>query len=572
MDRTKNAMAAAVLGLCLTIPGQQASSVEPAPALCVSRPGSAAALPTTLPQWAEGAQLFDGLGDFRRKISTNSAPAQAYFDQGMRFLWAFNHDEATRSFAKAAQLDPQCAMCYWGVALTVGPNYNLPMMAEGRAKVARVALEDAVKYAASATAVEQALITALNERYPNAQPLDPSNEGPLLTAYAAAMKNVVARFPADDDVRTLAAEAMMNVNAWKLWRPNGEPTPGTQEIVAYLEAVMSNNPRHPGANHYYIHALEASPSPQKALAAAERLGGMMVAAGHLEHMPAHILQRVGRYADAAEANRKGAAADLIYFSKTTPPDYYAMYTAHNYQFLAFSTAMEGRRAETLQATRNSRGIISDDLLLAMPGLDWYVAEIYMGMVRFGLWDDIINEPAPNPRLAGMTGGYLYAKATAFAAQGRLEDARAQLIELEKLVTAAAADDSAGLNSFKDVLTVAVLTAQGRIARAEGKHDEAIALFSDAAAKEDSLAYDEPADWFFPVRHLLGAELLQAGKTAEAEAVYRDDLRRTPGNGWALFGLTQTLKAQGRDADATSTQGLFEAAWRNADIQLTTSAF
>jgi tetratricopeptide (TPR) repeat protein len=257
-------------------------------------------------------------------------------------LWAFNHDESTRSFARATQLDPDCAACYWGVALTVGPNYNLPVMALPRAQVAFDALTKAQKAAAHASPVDRALIDALAKRYPNAQPLDASNSAPILTAYAQAMKTVATQFPSDLDVQTLYAESMMNLNAWRLWTPEGKAAPGTEEIVATLESVLKRDPRHPGANHYYVHTLEASLHPDKAVAAAERLGGMMPAAGHLEHMPAHIMQRVGRYEEAAQANRKGAAADKSYFAKTQPPDYYAMYTGHNYQFLAYSAAMEGR--------------------------------------------------------------------------------------------------------------------------------------------------------------------------------------------------------------------------------------
>jgi tetratricopeptide (TPR) repeat protein len=354
------------------------------PLLCATQPHGAGGLPLTLAQWSEGARMFDGLGDFHRPVSTNSPAAQAYFDQGMRFLWAFNHDEATRSFAKAAELDPQCAMCYWGVALTVGPNYNLPMMAEPRAAVAWEALQQAAQHAGRTTPVEQALIVALAQRYQGPQPLDPSNEGPVLSAYAQAMKTVAERFPTDFDVQTLTAEAMMNIHAWKLWTLDGAPAPGTDAIVTLLESVLAKDPRHPGANHYYIHAVEASPDPAKAVPAAERLPGMLPATGHLEHMPAHIMQRVGRYEDAAEANRKGVAADLAYFAMTKPPDYYVMYTAHNYQFLAFSAAMEGRQAETIEAARQSRALVSDDMLLTMPGADWYVAELYAAMVRFGM--------------------------------------------------------------------------------------------------------------------------------------------------------------------------------------------
>src|SRR4051812_7347251 len=406
-------------------------SSSQAPSLCITRPGGAVA-PASLEQWAEGAQLFDRLGTYRRRVTTGSREAQAYFDQGMRFLWAFNHDESTRSFAKAAQLDPNCALCFWGVALTVGPNYNLPMMAEPRAKVAFEAVQQAQAKAAGAQPVEKALIAALAARYPNAQPLDPTSQGPVLAAYAARMQDVAKTYPDDGDVKPLAAEALMTVNAWKLWALDGAPAEGTGQIVAMLEGVLARDPQHPGANHYYVHAVEASPDPARAVPAAERLLGMMPGAGHLEHMPAHIFQRVGRYADAAEANRKGAAADLDYFAKTTPPDYYAMYTAHNYQFLAFSAAMEGRQAETLDAVRRSRAIVSDDLALAMPGIDWYLAELYAAKVRFGLWDEMLAEPSPNPELAGLTAGYHYGRAVALAAKGRIADAKAEQLALQQI--------------------------------------------------------------------------------------------------------------------------------------------
>jgi len=538
-------------------------------AQCAAQPPAAGGVPRTLEQWAERAQLFGRLGDFHRAVSTSSPEAQAYFDQGMRLLWAFNHDEATRSFAKAASLDPQCAMCYWGAALTVGPNYNLPMMAEPRAAVAWEALQQAQKYAGQTAPVEQALIDALAKRYPNSQPLDPSTEGPVLTAYAQAMKGVAGRFPDDTDVRVMTAEAMMNINAWKLWTLDGAPAPGTEEIVAILEKLLAKDPQHPGANHYYIHAVEASPNPGKAVPAAERLPGMMPAAGHLEHMPAHIMQRVGRYEDAAEANRKGVTADLAYYARTKPLDYYVMYTAHNYQFLAFSAAMEGRQAEALEAARQSRALVADDMLLTMPGTDWYVAELYAAMVRFGMWDDILAEPAPNPKLIGLTGAYLYAKAAALAAKGRIDDAKTQLAELEQLPSV---EGDAGLNRVKDVLTVAVLNTKARIALAENRSEESVGLLREAVAKEDRLAYSEPADWFFPTRHLLGAVLINIGRPADAELVYRDDLVRHPNNGWALYGLARSLKMQGRTAEASATQQQFDGAWRNADVTLAASAF
>jgi tetratricopeptide (TPR) repeat protein len=561
-----NALVAALSLATVGASGESATADKTA--LCVAQPKGPGGLPSTLAQWAEGARLFDGLGGFHRAVSTNSPQAQAYFDQGMRFLWAFNHDEATRSFAKAAELDAQCAMCWWRVSLTVGPNYNLPMMAQPRATAASEALQQAEEHAAATTPVEQALIGALASRYKGPEPLDPSNEGPVLAAYAEAMKAVAERFPDDTDVQVMTAEAMMNINAWKLWTLDGAPAPGTEEILAILEQTLAKDPQHPGANHYYIHAVEASPNPGKGVAAAERLPGMMPAAGHLEHMPAHIMQRVGRYEDAAEANRRGVAADLAYYAATKPLDYYVMYTAHNYQFLAFSAAMEGRQAEAIEAARQSRALISDDMLLTTPGFDWYVAELYAAMVRFGMWDDILAEPAPNAKLIGLTGAYLYAKATALAAKGGIEEAKAPLAELEKL---AAAEDT-GHDRVKAALAVAVLTVQARIALAESNPDKAIGMLREAAAKEDRLAYSEPADWFFPVRHILGAVLIQAGRAADAEAVYRDDLSRHPNNGWALYGLAQSLKIQGRSADASALQQQFDAAWKYADVSLVASAF
>jgi len=537
-----------------------------------SEPHAMSGALATIAEWAQGARPFAGLGNFHRQASTKSAAAQEYFDQGMRFLWAFNHDESTRSFARATQLDPQCAICYWGVSLTVGPNYNLPKMAEPRAKVAWEALERAQEHQAQASPVERALITALAQRYQGPQALDPAGAAPVLTAYAEAMKGVARQFPEDLDVQVLFAEAMMNVNAWKLWSLDGTAAPRTDEIVATLEAVLAKDLQHPGANHYYIHAMEASPHPNKALGAALRLATLMPAAGHMRHMPAHIFERVGQYAAASAANRDGVAADLAYYALTRPPDYYAMYTAHNYQFLALSAAMEGRRAEAIDAARKSKKLLPDAVLASMPGADWYVGELYTAMVRFGMWDDILKEPAPDKKLTGLFGGYLYAQATALAAKNRVAEAKARLAEVEKLTEALDAAAPAGLNAAKDVFLLAISVAKARIAIAQNDRDEAIGLLREAVGKEDRLAYDEPADWFVPVRHVLGAVLLDAGKPQEAEAVYREDLARHPANGWALFGLARALAAQKRSTEATTAQNQFATAWKRADITLRASAF
>lgn len=551
--------------LVLTLSAAACHSSPPSSARTPTKAEPMSGPPATVADWAVGARLFPGLGAFHRAITSSSIEAQQYFDQGMRFLWAFNHDEATRSFAKGTALDPSCAMCEWGLALTVGPNYNLPVMAAARAKVAWEALGLAKQHASAGTPVEQALIAALGKRYTGPQPLDPSNSGPVLTAYADAMRDVARRFPDDLDVQVLFAEALMNTNPWKLWTVDGKAAPGTVEIETTLERVLAMDPTHPGANHYYVHTMEASPHPEKALASAKRLNGMMPAAGHLQHMPAHILQRVGDYEGAAQANRDGIKADSAYIKETRPPDYYEMYLAHNYQFLAYSAAMEGRRAETMNAVAAMHDLLPVDMIITMPGADWYLSEEYSAMIRFGLWDTILNQPAPDARLTTLTGGYHYARALAFAEKGRIDEAKTSLSTLEGLAAKTPADASAGLNSAKDIFALASLVAEGEIALASGHGDDAVARLREAVAKEDQLAYDEPADWFLPVRHQLGAALMRMGQPKEAEAVYREDLVRHPRNGWALFELAQALRAQDKDASAVDRE--FAAAWKNADVKL-----
>ncbi len=528
--------------------------------------------PATVADWARGAMLFEGLGDYHRAIATSNPEAQKYFDQGLRLMWAFNHDEATRSFAKAAALDPDCAACYWGVSLTVGPNYNLPVLFEERAKVAFEALGLAHSHLAHASPVEQALIAALDKRYPSAKPLFMPELQPVLAAYAASMQRVAQQFPQDLDVQTLYAESLMNVNAWKLWSTEGNAAPGTDQIVATLEAVLAKDPSHPGANHYYVHTLEASPHPEKALAAAERLRSMMPAAGHLVHMPAHIMQRVGRYEDAAEANRRGALADQNYVGLTRPLDYYMMYSAHNYQFLAASAAMEGRRAETLEAVDSARRVVPEEMLSVMPGADWYLAESYTARARFGLWDEILAMAPPNPKFQSLTGGYLYARALSLAARNRLDEAHSTLAQLQTLINTVPADSPAANNTARDVLNLGALIVQARIAGSEGHPDAAETALKQAVQAEDKLAYNEPKDWFFPVRHLLGAQLLRDGKAGEAEAVYREDLRLNPGNGWSLYGLSAALKSQGKAKESSQYAQQFVTAWKRADIPLTASAY
>ncbi|HSE12667.1 MAG TPA: hypothetical protein VLB69_08535 [Rudaea sp.] len=518
--------------------------------------------------------MFDNLGSYSREITTSSPEAQAYFNQGLRLIYAFNHDEAARAFARAIQADAGCAMCYWGAGEALGPNYNMPAMAE-RWAVLWEAVQSGEKAAAQATPVERALIAALATRYGGPDPLPPEKMQPFNEAYAHAMRDVAKQFPDDNDVQVFYAEALMTANPWKLWSVDGKESPGTAEIVATLEMVLARDPQHPGANHYYIHAVEASPHPEKAVAAAERLPGLIPGAGHIVHMPAHIFQRIGRYADASAANRNGIKTDLAYIDKAKPPEwtyYSGMYLGHNYQFLGYAAAMQGRSAETLQATHEMRAHIPDAVLHMGMGLDWYAAEPYFAMERFGRWSELLAEPAPDASLVALSAAYRYARTVALAATGKIDDAVAEKARLDAIAAATPADAPAGLNTAKDLINVASLVASARIAIAQGRHDAAIATLREAATKEDTLAYDEPADWFVPIRHLLGEELLKAGKAADAEAVYRDDLQRHPGNGWALYGLAQALKAQKKDDAAAAIDEQFKQAWKDADITLTASAF
>ena len=566
-----------VLALLACACSQQGGNAPPAQSAAATAPAHATAPPApgpTLAQWAQGAQLLDNLGNYSRTITTSSPDAQAYFNQGLRLIYAFNHDEAARAFAKAIESDAACAMCYWGAGESLGPNYNMPAMSD-RWSALWQGVQSAQKNASHAAPVEQALIAALAKRYAGPHPLPPEKMQPYNEAYAQAMGDVAKQFQDDDDVQVFYAEALMTANPWKLWSVDGKPSPGTAEIVATLETVLARNPEHPGANHYYIHAIEASPHPEKAVAAAERLPGLIPGAGHIVHMPAHIFQRVGRYADAGAANRDGIKTDLAYIDKAKPPEwtYYAgMYLGHNYQFLGYAAAMQGRSAETLHATREMRAHIPDAVLHMGMGFDWYAAEPWFAMERFGRWSDLLAEPAPDPALAAISAAYRYARTVAFAATGKIDEAKAEKAKLDAIAAATPADAPAGLNTAKDLIAVASLVASARIAIAEGKHDAAIATLREASGKEDALAYDEPADWFVPIRHLLGDELLKSGKDIEAEAVYREDLQRHPANGWALYGLARALEAQKKADAAAAVDEQFKKAWKDADITLTASAF
>ncbi|GAC1353783.1 MAG: hypothetical protein NVSMB47_06830 [Polyangiales bacterium] len=526
------------------------------------------AVPASVAKLADGAVLFDDLGSHHRAV-TASAEAQPWFDQGLRLAYGFNHDEAARSFAKGATVDPTCAMCFWGAALTLGPNYNMPMMPTA-AQAAWDALQRARELAVRGTPVEQALIGALGKRYKGPEPLEPDAMKPFNAAYAVAMKAVATQFASDDDAMVLAAEAGMDVHPWKLWSLDGKAAEGTDWIVTTLETVLARSANHPGANHYYIHAVEASPHPEKAVPSAERLAGLMPGAGHVVHMPAHIFQRVGRYADASRTNEQAVVADQKYMQKVTAPGMYPMYLAHNYGFLSFSASMEGRSKTSLDAARASAKALPAGMIDLMPGMDFFVSEPILAMVRFGAWDALLAEPKPDAKYPVLTAFWLHGHGLALAAKGKRDEAHADLTALQAMAQKAPEID-VGLSPAKIVFALAAKILEARLATLEKKPD-ALALWTEATRLADTLSYSEPDDWFYSVRTFEGAALLGAGKAKEAEAVYREDLRRKPNNGWSLFGLWKSLDAQKKGKESAAAKAEFDKAWASADVQLTSSAF
>lgn len=559
---------ALALGACGGAPARsEGPRPTPASARTAAQPAPSG---FTIEGLARGAILFDDLGTHHRSITTSSPEAQAFFDQGLRLGYGFNHDEAARSYARAAELDPSCALCFWGIAYMLGPNYNIPLLPD-RARASWEAIERAGALSDRASEVERALIAALAHRVPGPEYLDPAHMQPYAEQYAQAMREVAQRFPDDDDVQVLAAEAAMNVSPWRLWSLDGEPAPGTEEIVRTLETVLARSPRHPGANHFYIHAVEASRDPGRAIPSAERLPGLMPGAGHVVHMPAHIFQRVGRYADASEANRRAIDVDRRYLDRVTPPGYYPMYLGHNYGFLAYSSAMEGRRAESLEAARQSARTAPRDIVCSMPGMDFFLSEPLLVMVRFGMWDELLDEPAPEERYPVLAALYHHARGMALASRDRPDEARAELAAIAEISAQIPEEMLAGLNTGRTVLELAAAVLEARIAESTGASD-AIDRWQHAVALEDRLAYNEPADWFYSTRPFLGAALLDARRPRDAEAVFRADLERHPENGWALFGLARALRDQRRARDAEAAEVRFRLAWAHADVTLDRAAF
>ena len=507
--------------------------------------------------------LMPGLGAHHHPVSTSNREAQRFFNQGLSLIYAFNHEEATLSFRRAAELDPRLGMAYWGLALSVGPNYNLDIDPE-RAKTAYEAIQKALALAEQAPPHERAYIEALARRYSG----DPSaDRRQLAVDYKNAMGELVKRYPDDLDAATFYAESMMNLRPWKLWSKDGKPEEGTEEIVAVLESVLKRDPKHIGANHLYIHAVEASTSPERGLASAESLKTLAPQAGHLVHMPAHIHMRVGDYNAAALANEAGAEADRMYIrSRGGQGVYPMMYYNHNVHFLVAAYGMAGRFEDAKRAAAELHANLSPPVK-QMPMVDSMLPAPSLVLVRFRRWNDVLNLPEPGQEMPATRAMWLYSRATANAATGRVAKAEAERKMFLEAAKALPADAGWGFSTASNIMKIADLVLSARISLAKRDTRSAVDLFKEAIALEDQLPYNEPADWDAPIRESLGGALLRAGRHQEAEEVFREDLKRNARSGRSLFGLFHSLRAQGKRSEAESVEKEFRDAWKYADTPL-----
>ena len=512
------------------------------------------------------ATLMQGLGDLHHPVSTHNAEAQQFFDQGLRLIYAFNHDEAARSFRHAAELDPDLAIAYWGIAEAVGPNYNDPA-SDDRFKQAHEAIQKAVSLLGNASPSERAYIDAMAVRFP----ADDSDRRKNAEAYREAMRELVKKFPDDLDAATLFAESGMDLHPWGLWHLDGTPEAGTDEIMSTLESVLRRDPNHMGAVHYYIHAVEASPNPERALAGANKLASLAPGAGHIVHMPAHIYIRTGDYDAAVKTNEQAAMVDRAYIKASGAQGIYPMmYYSHNLHFIAMCSAMNGNYAE---AKKNA------DMLAAhvgphvkdMPPLEGFMTVPMAVAVRFHHWDEILKTPQPDPAMKITTVFWHFSRGMALAGTGKTSEAEAEY----KIVSDAEAATSPDVvfsmpfnNKAKNIMKIAKNVLGARIVVGKKDNSSAIPMLTEAVAIQDSLNYGEPPDWFFPVRESLGGVLMMSGDAAGAEKVFREDLERNPRNPRSLFGLIKALKAQNRDYDAGFVQKQFQASWKGDNTQLT----
>ena len=516
------------------------------------------------------APKFD-LGSHHHAISTRSAAAQKRFDEGLNWMWAFNLEEAQRSFEAASKLDPNCAMCWWGVALSLGPHINVPAIPD-RTVAADKAVKKAVALESHASAEERALINALTHRYSNPAPTDPAKQHELDQGYSDAMREVSKKYPKDLDVEALFVESMMDLRPWDYWTADGKPQPGTEEILSHLQHILAADPKHPGANHYYIHAVEASRNPEKALDSAHRLEKLMPGSGHMTHMPFHIYLRVGQYARAEEANRKAVESDLAYQKSVEVPMFMHMYTAHDFQSLSFCQMMQGKSDAAVKNALAVHEWIAPDMARQMPGVDFFLGASDFTMARFGKWDQILSRPPAPEGLPYLNGVRHYVRGLAFAAKGDFARAQAEKDSVSAIAASMPPEMIEDLNSAKSLMEIAESSLAGEIAARQKHTDEAVALLTKAVASEDALHYSEPPDWQNPVRLQLGDVLLGAGRTKEAEAVYRAELGAHPDDPWGLHGLAEALKGQQKTAEAAEAAKKFADAWAGADVQLLGTRF
>ena len=515
---------------------------------------------------------FAGIGPHRRAVATSSEAAQIYFDQGLAFLYGFNHDEAIRSFAEAATLDPDCAMAHWGIAFANGPHINNSTMPADREARALAAAETANRLATSMEpGPDRALVEAIATRYVIPQLEDRTV---LDQAFAEAMGEVYRRYPDDADVGALYAEALLDLHPWDLYEQDGTDKSWTTEVVALLEELLAKHPDHPLAIHLYIHSVEASTDPGRADDPADRLRDLMPGLGHMVHMPSHIDVRRGRWHEALTANTKAIEADRAYRDLApVPPDFYRLYMSHNHHMRAYAAMMTGQREEAIRSIRELVADIPEDWLREnVSWADGFIAMPYEVLIRFGLWEEILQEPEPANYLPFTRAMHFASRAVALAALDRTEEAREEQAVFETLRADVASDAVFGNNLAQDLLGVAEKLVEGEILYREGEIDAGIAALYEAVTREDALRYDEPPDWIQPIRHALGATLMQEGRYADAEQVYRADLMKLPDNGWSLYGLARALRLQEQEDEAQILELRLAEVWRESDTPLKSSCF
>ena len=514
------------------------------------------------------APRLQNLGVHTFKVTTKSARAQLFINQGVNLAYGFNHAEAARAFAEAARLDPDCAMAYWGHALVLGPNINAPMDPKDEAAAYELA-QKARSLKPKVTRREQAYIDALSVRYTG----KPEDRQKADRAFAEAMRKTVAAFPTDLDAKTIYAESLMDLRPWNYWTRDGQPYAETRDVQTMLEQVLASNPKHPGALHYWIHLWEPTDTPERAEAEADRLLPLMPGAGHIVHMPAHIYMRVGRHADVVTSNQLAAKADEDYIAQCRVQGLYPLgYYPHNLHFIWMGASASGQKQLAFDAANKVANAIPHEALGTVPILQGFLVVPYWAMVRFGMWTEILADKGPRHETPFTRGVWRYARAMALIATDRLSDAEVELTGLDKILEdpSLKGQTTFSTNTGTAILRIAPEVIRGEIAAKRKDWDKATLHLDRAIRYEDALIYQEPPDWHAPVRLTLGAVLLDAGRPDEAEAVYWEDLRKNPESGWALYGLLQALKAQGKNDDAALVEARFKKAWKDADITLNAS--